>query len=547
MDVKRVENEDAQIKALLEILRSPEYGNRSTIVYVWRKIDADQLAKKLRKFFRCGISAYHGGLLPETRRAVQEAFMQGSARIVIATMAFGMGLDKPDIRLVVHFSIPKSIEHYVQETGRCSRDGEQGHCLTLISNKDFKAMRFITGSGGGNSSKAATVRRLLSFIFGTAAMGSRKKRSRHELSAEAVAEACNGQAITDLPESWQPYYVSFEEGDISKELNIPQDELHSVLAHFAYRARGHIVLHSKFPTQMKLRFFKTDPEELAQSDPLLRKIMPLAKKSGGVHTIDTAQALATLGGQPSQLSNGLWQAQGDEFSIEKAEYGYMVAVLRPTDEALVESWVAEVVQINQLAHRNTIAKLDAVYFALVRAAEASTVAQAAASGNAASSANLMLADLIDAYFAENSDPSARVAGDGVEQRRMLRQALGDNYHSMAPTPLQNDQKGNNHSSATDEAQDRQQLQADVVYGVVTRLLTCSGFPVLPCDDSASIAHAAAKFLAGINTPMIPASKWRTHKLWGTFKQYQDFELLEELVHSAYVRLQALLAAKKRSA
>merc|ERR1719326_139902 len=101
------------------------------------------------------MEAYHGRMVPEARKYVQDSFMNGRIRVVVATMAFGMGLDKPDIRLIVHFNIPKSIEHYVQETGRCSRDGAPGHCITLLNNRDYKSMRWVSSGGGGNSKQAA--------------------------------------------------------------------------------------------------------------------------------------------------------------------------------------------------------------------------------------------------------------------------------------------------------------------------------------------------------------------------------------------------------
>lgn len=546
MDVKRVDGDQAQELALIDLLKSAEYGNRSTIVYVWRKKDADNLAKRLRSHLRHRVSAYHAGLPPDTRRAVQEAFMTDRVRVVVATMAFGMGLDKPDIRMVVHYSVPKSIEHYVQETGRCSRDGAQGHCVALLNSREFKSMRMMTCGGGGNSSQASVVRRLLSIVFSETTTGGPAKArrcSRHELSPEAAAEACNGEAVPEVPGSWKPYYVAFDEAEIAKDLNIQQDELHSVLAHFAHKARSHIILHSKFPTKMKLRFFRTDPEELAKQDPFLRKIVPIAKASGGVHTVDTARALALLGGQPSQLSNGLWQAQGDEFSIEKADYGYMVAVLRPADEALVETWVSQVVSINQIAHRNGVAKLDAVYCALARAAGAGAGATNCES-EAEHKPGTVLANLIDAYFGAMSDPSAAVAGDVVEQRQLLRSALGDEYNPARVSIAAG------HTIVTPSAgsttEDRLQLEANAVYSVVARLVIDKDWPKLPTDDASSVAHAAAQFLAGIGSQMMPAKKWKDHRCWGKFKEFRDFELLEELVQSAYVKLQKLQALQKHA-
>ena len=79
---------------------------------------------------------YHAGLDPDTRRHVQDDFMQDKARVIVATNAFGMGVDKPDIRLVVHHSLPSSLEAYYQEAGRAGRDDQPAHCVLLYAPKD---------------------------------------------------------------------------------------------------------------------------------------------------------------------------------------------------------------------------------------------------------------------------------------------------------------------------------------------------------------------------------------------------------------------------
>lgn len=93
--------------------------------------------------FGLSVTAYHAGMTDEQREEAQNAFMNRHADIVIATNAFGMGIDRADVRFVAHFEIPGSVEAYYQEAGRAGRDGEEAYCELLFNHADLRTQEFL--------------------------------------------------------------------------------------------------------------------------------------------------------------------------------------------------------------------------------------------------------------------------------------------------------------------------------------------------------------------------------------------------------------------
>ena len=122
-----------------------QHPNKSGIIYCLSRKKVEELAAILRAN-DIKAAAYHAGLDSTTRTQTQDAFLMEDIDVIVATIAFGMGIDKPDVRFVIHYDIPKSLEGYYQETGRAGRDGGEGICLAFYSSKDLdKLEKFMEG------------------------------------------------------------------------------------------------------------------------------------------------------------------------------------------------------------------------------------------------------------------------------------------------------------------------------------------------------------------------------------------------------------------
>lgn len=312
LSASRDENKE---EALIQLLKSPKFNNfNAIIIYCTRRDECERLAVLIRtvlknttapsvegksKRLSWNAESYHAGMAAARRKQVQKAFMSGNLRIVVATVAFGMGINKQDIRAVIHFDMPKDFESYVQELGRAGRDGLPAHCHLFIdpSRRDLNELRRHIYS---NTTDRYVLRKLLEKVF-------------NECDCKKENKKCEGHEI------------AFDCNETIQALDIPEENIHTLLCYLELHEKKFVKVLTPAYINCRIKSYKG----ISQINAAAMKCPPLAyvcalhsrsnKKKSSVIEFNVIQIANKIGWDSSLVKNQLKNLEWEISATSKSK------------------------------------------------------------------------------------------------------------------------------------------------------------------------------------------------------------------------------------
>jgi ATP-dependent DNA helicase Q4 len=308
---------------LLNLLRSDPYPtHKSIIIYVMFQIQADRIAQYLR-MRNFDAEAYHSGRTPEERTYVQSKFFCGDLKIIIATVAFGMGINKTDVDSVIHYCLPKSIENYIQEIGRAGRDGRKANCHLFLSTIDYQKHRSLCFT---SCTEKENILELFKVIF-----GSQK-------------------------------YVGIDLVKLEKQFDLKEEVVNTVLSYVELKYPDLIQIRQKTNSTYILFLSNMNMKELQLEMGGIELSKFTVKKKGGFY-LDIFKVANELDKDPKEIVDLFWDLQAMKklrFKSETPSISLLILTPNPSDEILDEISEEMAKKLLQL-EKTQVLKLDELY------------------------------------------------------------------------------------------------------------------------------------------------------------------------------------------
>ncbi|XP_068469456.1 ATP-dependent DNA helicase Q-like 5 isoform X1 [Phaseolus vulgaris] len=325
--------EHIRMKDLLILMKSPPFAEvQSMIIYCKFQYETDQISRYLNDN-NILAKSYHSGITAKERSYVQDLFNSNKIRVVVATVAFGMGLDKSDVGAVIHYSLPESLEEYVQEIGRAGRDGRLSYCHLFYDDETFFKLRSLMYSEGVDE---YAVNKFLREVF------------------PADKSSC-GKICSLIKES------------ASRRFDMKEEVMLTLLTRLELGHVQYLQLLPQINATCTLAFHKTTPPLLAQKVSAIAVILKRSENKHGKYIFDIPTVANDMGVTAVQLTNQLYDLKlMGEITYEMKDLAYCYRIIEvPTDllslSEDITQWLSEV-EICKV--RKMDAMFSAVYFAL---------------------------------------------------------------------------------------------------------------------------------------------------------------------------------------
>ncbi|KAJ3355654.1 hypothetical protein HDU83_003036 [Entophlyctis luteolus] len=521
LTVSTVTGSDNREYLLETLLTNDKFSKMSAvIIYTMFQDQADEIAKFLR-VRNFDAESYHAGKPLVERALIQDKFMNNRLKIVVATVAFGLGINKKDVRSVIHFNMPKSLENYVQEVGRAGRDGLDAFCHVFLSAQDYVRHRSFAYSEGADE---PSIWRFILKIFGNIranllSKGIKGAVKRNSSERSSVSVGVIGNRVT--------MFIPVEETE--KILDMKENVLATILAYIEsfdgnpIRVFPGILfvtsLFGLFPCFIPAMFGKFSfyimkkPNSETETNPIVRSIMKIGENARNRWTVNTLAVSSFLEGatyasfqlcsennlSPNELSVELNELKRrKEISFEGMERSFHIEIQKmhsvEDDEVYLDNLRRFVTSRIRQLEASRVAKLDLLYETFLKASR--TLQEACEFTPASQKQSNELKTDLEAYFETEHGNITDAAGPSSITTGFRDPALQARSESC-----------------------KRILRLDIVDFInQNRSVLTSG-------------RAIARIFHGISSPKFSAWEWCKNKAWNSYPHI-NFEHLVEIASKA---------------